>query len=82
MWEYIIIDNDNSLKEKLEGQQADSKDIIKFRYIYKLDDINIKEWDKLEFGGVTPLTIRVDSLSNFITFVPEGIKAISYKIKS
>ena len=36
---YFIIDNDNSLKEELEGQQADSKDIIKFRYIYKLDDI-------------------------------------------
>ena len=36
---YFIIDKDNSLKEELEGQQSDSEDIIKFRYIYKLDDI-------------------------------------------
>lgn len=40
---YFIIDKDYSLKEELEGQQSDSEDIIKFRYIYKLDDINIKE---------------------------------------
>ena len=36
---YFIINKDNSLKEELEGQQADSGDKIKFRYIYKLDEI-------------------------------------------
>ena len=36
---WFIIDESNSLKEELEGQQTDSEDIIGFRYIYSLDDI-------------------------------------------
>lgn len=36
---WFIIDESNSLKEELEGQQADREDIIGFRYIYSLDDI-------------------------------------------
>jgi len=36
---YFIIDKDNSLKEELEGQERDSESIIKFRYIYGLDEI-------------------------------------------
>lgn len=36
---WFIIDESNSLKEELEGQQADSENIIGFRYIYSLDDI-------------------------------------------
>lgn len=36
---YFIIDQDNSLKEELEGQERDSESIIKFRYIYGLDEI-------------------------------------------
>ena len=36
---WFIIDESNSLKEELEGQQADSEDKISFRYIYSLDDI-------------------------------------------
>ncbi len=33
------IDEDNSLKEELEGQQKDSKDVIDFKYIYGLEDL-------------------------------------------
>lgn len=36
---YFIIDNNNSLKEELEGQEKDSSSILEFRYIYDLDDI-------------------------------------------
>jgi len=36
---WFIIDSQNSLKEELEGQQADSGSIIQFRYIYSLDGI-------------------------------------------
>mgnify|MGYP003304202183 CR=1 FL=1 len=36
---WFIIDESNSLKEELEGQQAGSEDKISFRYIYSLDDI-------------------------------------------
>ena len=35
----FIIDKDNSLKEELEGQEKDSASILKFRYIYGLDEI-------------------------------------------
>ena len=34
---YFIIDENNSLKEELEGQASDSSDKIEFRYIYSLD---------------------------------------------
>jgi len=36
---YFIIDKDNSLKDELEGQAADSGSIMEFRYIYRLEDI-------------------------------------------
>ena len=36
---YFIIDENNSLKEELEGQQADSASIIDFKYIYHLEEI-------------------------------------------
>ena len=36
---YFIIDKENSLKEELEGQEKDSASILKFRYIYGLDEI-------------------------------------------
>ncbi len=36
---YFIIDENNSLKEELEGQASDSSDIIEFKYIYSLDEI-------------------------------------------
>ena len=35
---YFIIDKNNSLKEELEGQEADSGNIIQFRYIYGLEE--------------------------------------------
>ncbi len=36
---YFIIDENNSLKEELEGQASDSSDIITFKYIYSLDEV-------------------------------------------
>ena len=36
---YFIIDENNSLKEELEGQESDSSDKIEFRYIYSLEEI-------------------------------------------
>ena len=36
---YFIIDEDNSLKEELEGQAADSQDVIAFKYIYDLSEV-------------------------------------------
>ena len=36
---YFIIDEINSLKEELEGQESDSSDKIAFRYIYSLDEV-------------------------------------------
>ena len=36
---YFIIDENNSLKEELEGQASDSAGVIKFRYIYELEDL-------------------------------------------
>ena len=38
---YFIIDKNNSLKEELEGQEKDSSDKIKFKYIYSLEEIEI-----------------------------------------
>lgn len=35
----FIIDENNSLKEELEGQASDSAGVIKFRYIYELEDL-------------------------------------------
>lgn len=39
---YFIIDDSNSLKEELEGQESDSEDIIDFKYIYNIDEIACK----------------------------------------
>lgn len=36
---YFIIDENNSLKEELEGQESDSSDKLEFRYIYSLEEI-------------------------------------------
>ena len=36
---YFIIDEDNSLREELEGQEKDSGQLLEFRYIYELDEI-------------------------------------------
>lgn len=36
---YFIIDENNSLKEELEGQQADSASIIDFKYIYRIEEV-------------------------------------------
>ncbi|MCR5204671.1 MAG: HD domain-containing protein [Lachnospiraceae bacterium] len=36
---YFIIDKGNSLKEELEGQEKDSSSILKFRYIYDINEI-------------------------------------------
>ncbi|MCR5616105.1 MAG: hypothetical protein K6F45_08080 [Saccharofermentans sp.] len=36
---YFIIDKDNSLKDELEGQEKDSSSLLKFSYIYGLNDI-------------------------------------------
>ena len=36
---YFIIDENNSLKEELEGQASDSSDIIAFKYIYSLEEV-------------------------------------------
>ena len=33
---YFIIDDNNSLKEELEGQEKDAENLIKFRYIYDI----------------------------------------------
>ena len=40
---YFIIDDNNSLKEELEGQEKDSENLIKFRYIYDIKEIADKE---------------------------------------
>lgn len=36
---YFIIDKNNSLKEELEGQEADSSGLISFKYIYGLEEV-------------------------------------------
>ena len=36
---YFIIDEDNSLREELEGQEKDSSSLLEFRYIYGLEEI-------------------------------------------
>ena len=38
---YFIIDEANSLKEELEGQENDSSDKIAFKYIYSLEEVNL-----------------------------------------
>ncbi|MCR4930389.1 MAG: HD domain-containing protein [Lachnospiraceae bacterium] len=36
---YFIIDEDNSLREELEGQEKDSSNLLEFRYICSLDEV-------------------------------------------
>ena len=36
---YFIIDENNSLKEELGGQEKDSSSLLKFEYIYSLDEV-------------------------------------------
>ena len=36
---YFIIDESNSLKDELEGQENDSQSIMTFRYIYSIEEI-------------------------------------------
>ena len=36
---YFVIDKNNSLKEELEGQESNSSNVIKFKYIYSVDEI-------------------------------------------
>lgn len=36
---YFIVDEENSLEEELRGQEADSKSMIAFQYIRKMDEI-------------------------------------------
>ena len=36
---YFIIDKNNSLKEELDGQESNSSNVIKFKYIYSIDEI-------------------------------------------
>ncbi len=40
---YFIIDADNSLRDELEGHKSNSEDIIRFKYIYNLNEICSKE---------------------------------------
>lgn len=42
---YFLIDENNSLKGELEGQERNSESIIKFRYIYSLSDIIVQHSD-------------------------------------
>ena len=39
---YFIIDENNTLKEELEGQESDSSDKINFRYIYSLEELDFR----------------------------------------
>lgn len=36
---YFMNDKCNSLREELEGQEVDSKELLDFRYIYDLEEI-------------------------------------------
>ena len=36
---YFIIDEKNSLKEELEGQEKDSDSLIQFKYIFQIEEI-------------------------------------------
>lgn len=37
---YFIIDENNALKDELEGQQKDSQELIQFKYIYDIDEVS------------------------------------------
>ncbi len=37
---YFIIDENNTLKDELEGQQKDSQELVQFKYIYDIDEVS------------------------------------------
>ena len=37
---YFIIDENNTLKEELEGQQMDSQSLMQFKYIYDICEVS------------------------------------------
>lgn len=37
---YFIIDENNTLKDELEGQQKDSQSLMQFKYIYDIDEVS------------------------------------------
>ncbi len=37
---YFIIDENNILKDELEGQQKDSQSLMQFKYIYDIDEVS------------------------------------------
>lgn len=39
---YFIIDENNTLKEELEGQQMDSQSLMQFKYIYDICEVSIE----------------------------------------
>lgn len=39
---YFIIDENNTLKDELEGQQKDSQSLMQFKYIYDICEVSIE----------------------------------------
>lgn len=37
---YFIIDENNTLKDELEGQQKDSQSLMQFKYIYDINEVS------------------------------------------
>lgn len=37
---YFIIDENNTLKDELEGQVKDSQELVQFKYIYDIDEVS------------------------------------------
>ena len=37
---YFIIDENNTLKDELEGQAKDSQELVQFKYIYDIDEVS------------------------------------------
>lgn len=40
---YFIIDENNTLKEELEGQQMDSQSLMQFKYIYDICEVSTEK---------------------------------------
>ena len=40
---YFIIDENNTLKDELEGQQKDSQELVQFKYIYDIDEVSTEK---------------------------------------
>ena len=43
---YFIIDEENTLKEELEGQEKDSDSLIQFKYIFQIEELLNDLWDE------------------------------------